>query len=538
MKVAELKTELKRRGLPSTGLKKALLARLQEAVAADSSSSSGLSDADSDGPEVDMDDAACDVDTDYEGYDCSDSSCPCSPSPTRDKRHVSITLWLAADYKFLLVVLGFKGATSKHPCIYCRANLSDPKEWKNPRPLDERKATDPPDVEFSQHCKNLFPYIPRDRCRIDVLHMLLRCMDRFIHYAALVYLRCWAPHLDKDEDKQKALTAGLGKAFAKAAGQGSITFAEKTGSTNTWKLTRVNGSGYKKILENFKFADSLPPENVDTAKMHQDTWDSFNDIYTHVNTTKPWGHERLRDTIRIWFSRCVGGSVDNLPTNEATAHRGISLQKNKPLFLASYLLTPYFHCLLCHVPQMIAFREIYSFTGQNFEKGNHVHQRIHAAASNHIDDNRPVMEQHLRCLMNKVGDEVKRQAATECDSPACSSSFKTKGAWVNHRKRVHEDDVVDETDVATETAFRRAREALMTSLPTAAAASDVSWARDVNNAYDALLAEERETQNKRYKRYRAELLKRQRVVVRSVDEDVDVWKKAESEALNVAMSED
>jgi len=432
-----LKQRLKELGLSRKGNKPELVQRLQDA-ADDAASSSESEESMSEGFDLLMDDtdAGCDK-TDYEDYDCTNLDCPCAieliPS-SRAKTHVTLKLWLAADYKFLLVVLGFKGATCKFPCIFCKANLSDPREWKVPRPLDERSATGPADPDFSQHCVNLFPFIPRDRCRIDILHMLLRCMDRFIHYAAIVYLRSWVPQLDTDEDKLKALNAGLGKAFAAAAGQGSITFAEKSGSTKTWKLIRVNGNGYKRILENFRFADSLPKEHAETAKMHQDVWDSFNDIYTHVNTTKPWGWEQVRDTIRIWFSKCVGGYIDSNSTK---------VLKNKPLILASYLLTPYFHCLLCHVPQMVQYREIYSFTGQNFEKGNHTHQRIHAAASHHIDDNRLVMEQNLRVLLNKVGTVTDHAKAVPCDSPDCSRTFKTEGSWMNHWLREHHADLTE-----------------------------------------------------------------------------------------------
>ena len=529
--MAELRTDLKARGLSYQGLKAVLVKRLQEALDADAVAEDEDEDEDEndddDGDEVfsesddlEMDDAECDGDTDYEGYECDDTTCACNATQsTRDTRRAGILMWLAADYKFLLVVLGFKGATSKHPCIYCTADLAEPREWRRPRELNERKATDPPDAELGQHCTNLFPFIPRERCRIDVLHMLLRCMDRFINYAALVYLRCWAPLLSKDEDKLKALNAGLGKAFAKSAGQGSVTFAEKSGSTNTWKLTRVNGNGYKKILENFKFADNLPAdkESQETAVRHQDTWDTFNDIYTHVNTTEPWGYLELRDTIRMWFSRCVSKYF-----KDDNGKDKVKLPKNKPLFLASYLLTPYFHCLLSHVPQMVKHKEIYSFTGQNFEKGNHVHQRIHAAASNHIDDNRAVMEQNLRSLMNKVGTEATRLASTPCDHPACSKSYKTQGAWVNHKLNEHGES----DELAATFAFKRAHANVSGARPSAVAVTDDAFTRDVNNAYNALLAEGRLVEKKRNEKLNRGATRKRR---REIDKEVLAFEQARAD---------
>ena len=230
-----------------------------------------------------------------------------------------------------------------------------------------------------------------------------------------------------------------------------------------------------------------------------------------MNTREPWGHLRLRDTIRLWFSRCVGGYCNGID----------AIARNKPLFLASYLLTPYFHCLLCHVPQMIKFKEIYSFTGQNFEKDNHVHQRIHNAASNHHSDNRPVLMQTLRVLMNKVGAAASRIASTPCDSPTCSMEFVKQGNWITHRKRDHPDEVKDEDDVSAAVAFKRMRAQARDSLPDPNTIMDKSFVRDVNNAYDAILANQRLTDNERYKGGRNESLKRNRDIEKLIKDLAD-----------------
>ena len=183
MKVAELREALKALDLPTKGLKADLQTRLLEASRqADRDANpdpADDTDLDSDSDDLSMDDTGC-TETDYEEYDCKDEKCACQPTLIGDQsdRKANIKLWLAADYKFLLVVLGFKGATGNFACIYCKANLSDPREWKKVHDLDERKEDDPPDADTGQPCKNLFPFIPRNRCRIDVLHLLLRCMDR------------------------------------------------------------------------------------------------------------------------------------------------------------------------------------------------------------------------------------------------------------------------------------------------------------------------------------------------------------------------
>jgi len=87
-----------------------------------------------------MDDAQCE-DTDWEDYICEDNNCQChdqapvadalptKPTLPLDKRHVQIELWLSADMKFLLMVLGFKSANGKHSCIFCTADLKQRQDW-------------------------------------------------------------------------------------------------------------------------------------------------------------------------------------------------------------------------------------------------------------------------------------------------------------------------------------------------------------------------------------------------------------------------
>jgi hypothetical protein len=282
----------------------------------------------------------------------------------------------------------------------------------------------------------------------------------------------------------------LGRALADAAGQNSITFAEKAGSTKTWKLTRVNGSGYKRILDKFNFADNLPEEYADTAVRYQDMWDTFRDIYTNINTEEPLEHVALRDKIRNWFSKTVKddfkGATKKLP-------------RNKPLLLASYLLTPYFHILQCHVHQMVKMREIYSFTGQSFEKCNHIHQRAHASGTNHIEDNRPVLQQNLRVLMNAAGSESHAQGRVLCGSAGCSASFSGQGAWTTHRRSDHSQEFPAELALETAQAYHVARLIAARPPSTAVVVMQASFIRDTNNAYEALKEDSRVKDRARYR---------------------------------------
>ena len=360
---------------------------------------------------------------------------------------MSVTLWLSADYKFLLLVLGFKCATARFSCIYCKADLLNPTEWNEQRELDERDATGDPDESTGQPRKNLFPFIERTRCRVDVLHLLLRCMDRFIHTTALLFLRELAPKLAKDEHKLEFLNKKLAPAIGASAGRASITIIKQS---NMYKLTRCTGDNYRSLLRTFKFANHLPPTASarKEAVLHQQMWDDFSDIYDSINTKAPYDATRIQAEIRSWFAACLNGQT--LPTTKTSKgktrgskkarrrKKTTTLKRCQPLFLASYLLTPYFHSLLNHVPQMIRLHgEIYSFTGQNFEKANNVHQRGQQV-SNGIrgDDCSQVIHQDLRTKLNPMSrlDQLQR---IECDSPDCSKTYSRAGDWSNHRKAKH-----------------------------------------------------------------------------------------------------
>lgn len=315
-----------------------------------------------------------------------------------------------------------KAATARFPCVWCKIDILEPDGWNEEQP--SRHSDDKPQDETGQPRKNLFPFIPRDRWRLDVLHLLLRCMDRFVHSAALLYLRIEGPTVS-DRDKQLSLlNRELGPSLARAAGQQCIRFAPISNTSNLWSLTRVTGDGYRRILSNFKFQHILPSA-PEAAARHQRTWDSFRDVYNNLNTTTPWAPTRFKNAVRGWFTETVDGYLEQageyneryctsscfyfvllpftfLPPRVLCRARSnlrkmtvnqlrdelkkggqsckslrtkkdfiqlllrtrrTHLRRNDPLFLASFLLTPYFHCLLSHVHQFLEGGEIYSFSG-------------------------------------------------------------------------------------------------------------------------------------------------------------------------------
>ncbi|XP_031554622.1 uncharacterized protein LOC116291587 [Actinia tenebrosa] len=92
--------------------------------------------------------------------------------------NVKLEFFLGGDYKFLLLALGMKAATSNHSRIYCkvpkssRSDLSKPMDFFVKRKLCKNWHKEPGCAG-----KPLFD-IPMDHIVIDELHLLMRVMDR------------------------------------------------------------------------------------------------------------------------------------------------------------------------------------------------------------------------------------------------------------------------------------------------------------------------------------------------------------------------
>ena len=142
-----------------------------------------------------------------------------------NKRHVGVDLWLSADMKFLLMVLGLKGATGKYSCIYCKADLKERQDWlQSARASRRRTATDPVDPTTGQHFKNLFMFIPRDQVVLDTLHLLLRCVDRLVHTVVLLFLELTGTSEAEPEKQLLHVNKALAPYIAKITKKARITF--------------------------------------------------------------------------------------------------------------------------------------------------------------------------------------------------------------------------------------------------------------------------------------------------------------------------
>ena len=119
---------------------------------------------------------------------------------------------------------------------------------------------------------------------------------------------------------------------------------------------------------------------------------------------------------------------------------------NTPLFLASFLFTPYYHSLLNHIPKMLVDAgNLRSFAGQNFEKMNNDHrlywQNSCRVAGKEIPS---IIYQHLRVRMNPVR---RRDLATDqIQCPHCSHTpfcIDSKLPFKKHVQTVHPEVAYD-----------------------------------------------------------------------------------------------
>ena len=386
-----------------------------------------------------MNDKDCqDTDDDVSKYKCPEVICDCQFD--EGDTHVGIDLWLSGDYKFLLLVSGLKQANSDYACLYCKSTKAQRHNFL--QGFDEtthlRKSDDPVDpnqtTSGGQVMKNLFHFIPKERVILDTLHLLLRCTERLVHSAILLFLQLLGTNLDKDEKKLLLLNKTVAPIFARASGKGRVSFSPPTsGGKTMWTLTTANGTMYRKLLEKFKFMDviknakqQLSDHNKALVDRYQACWDEFKDIYKNVNSAKPGMVRLTKGKITKWFTNYVAGRVT---------------EDNTFLFTTEFILTPYFHCLLWHIPHLLDSAEnLRQFCGQSFERRNNEH-RLFWQNSNKVKgvEIPSILNQDLRNCMNPMA-RTDQQSLWHCPaSLLCSHKpFTYKKSFDNHLRKKHD----------------------------------------------------------------------------------------------------
>ena len=87
----------------------------------------------------------------------------------------NVQVVFCADYKFLLIALGMKAATSSNACVYCKCKSGD--YFRGPSvPRNSIRCGDP-----GTKLDNMMPNCDPEDIVVDVLHMYFRVSDRLFH---------------------------------------------------------------------------------------------------------------------------------------------------------------------------------------------------------------------------------------------------------------------------------------------------------------------------------------------------------------------
>ena len=292
-----------------------------------------------------------------------------------DGQEVKLEYFLGGDYKFLLTVMGLKGATSVYACLWCKIHKE--KRWETDKHFHHFNS--PPMMRTLLEIKELVKIGKGDYCCVqepllnidldhvivDELHLLLRVMDVMLNNI-ITEVTDW----DKIEDFEKSSKEPQGIHLKKllseirSYGVGFDVWELRNPADNKgigkYEFTNLFGNDKKKIL-------SLLPENLckvlqpSTCTEVSKVWADFRSLYEDINS---WSSDRSVDT--FWHKA------------QNWSKSFISLRGKK--------ITPYMHVLFAHVPYFLhTHKSLKVFTGQGVERNNDSARKVVRRKSNHFD---------------------------------------------------------------------------------------------------------------------------------------------------------
>lgn len=299
-----------------------------------------------------------------------------------DGQEVKLEFFLGGDYKFLLTVMGLKGATSLYACLWCKIHKD--KRWETDKHFHHFNS--PPMMRTLLEIKELVKKGKGDYCCVkepllnidldhvivDELHLLLRVMDVMLDNIITEVID-W----DKIEDFEKSSKEPQGIHLKKLVseirsyGVGFDVWelrnpADNKG-TGKYEFTSLFGNDKKKIL-------SLLPENLckvlqpNTCTEISKVWSDFRSLYEDINS---WSSDKSVDT--FWHK-----AQNWLETFISLRGKRIGYERKR--------ITPYMHVLFAHVPYFLhTHKSLKVFTGQGVEKNNDSARNVVLRKSNHFD---------------------------------------------------------------------------------------------------------------------------------------------------------
>ena len=300
-----------------------------------------------------------------------------------DGKEIDLEFFLWGDYKFILLMMGLKGATSHYACVWCKVYKDD--RWKMHFDLNHYQSTELKRTlkemnELSENKKAKEKYccehkpllnIELAHVILDELHLLLRVLDVLIENLIRDALQ-WDQkdnfNKKRGDQKNKHLndlqkTKSCGISFEiwekkNADGKGS----------GQYDFTSLLGSDKKKLLKNLpsKLPDVIQKETASTV---QKIWETFDEIYAIVTSKTP-----SEEDMGSYFEKAKGWV--NLFTS----------LRDKRIGYKRANITPYMHAMVYHIPKFFeAHKSVKVFTGQGVEKNNDMARSIVLHKSNKWD---------------------------------------------------------------------------------------------------------------------------------------------------------
>ena len=296
-------------------------------------------------------------------------------------KSINLEFFIGSDYKFILLMMGLKGATSHYACVWCKIHKD--KRWdtslnlehyQSPalkRSLQEMIELAGKKKQENKYCCDHEPllHIELDHVVLDELHLLLRILDVLIENLvrdALDWDR--RENWDKRKGQQKKEHLNNLQATVRSCGV-SFDIWEKTNAdgkgSGIYDFTSLLGSDKKKLLKELpnKLDGVIQPDTVEVVKT---IWEKFGEIYSTVTNKSP-SIEMINDYFqkaREWV---------NLFTS----------LRDKRIGYKRANVTPYMHAMVYHIPTFLQnYKTIKLFTGQGVEKNNDMARAIVLRKSN------------------------------------------------------------------------------------------------------------------------------------------------------------
>ncbi|XP_028516288.1 uncharacterized protein LOC114575505 [Exaiptasia diaphana] len=299
---------------------------------------------------------------------------------------IPVEIFLGGDYKFLLLIMGMKGATADYACIWCtihksnRHDMSKPEKFylqeENARTLNKIKE-DYKTRKLSCEHQPLLD-IELDNIVIDELHLMLRVTDVLTKNLVTEAIE-WdtKENLNKAPSQRTNTHLDQLKEVINSCGVSFNVWEKKNGDgkgSGIYDFTSLMGSDKKLLLESLpsKLKGIIKPTTSDTVIK---LWKDFGELYGIINAkiTSDTDISKYFKKATQWISlfTSIGGT-------------STGYQKAR--------VTPYMHGMVYHVPHfMRKHTGVKQFTGQGVEKNNDDCRRIHLQKSNKWDAAKDVL---------------------------------------------------------------------------------------------------------------------------------------------------